>query len=237
MQISPGIPFLASLPVLEWSSFLNGPNPCRRQALASPLLSTKEWAILRPLFLLALDRGKVPRELGKAVALLFDLDHRAPLVRACEEEWRSLVRLGGALAQYHSYSGNQVASRLAPFVQWHYIQVPGGCAHGPLGGHVIPHGSPLLPLYWPPLSEVCACYLSTISLAKARRARKLFALLAEASVLPLVAPLWLGELAPVAAPEASCLELLAQGEAMLAERGIVWKKAAGVSGGLRLGKG
>lgn len=148
-----------------------------------------------------------------------------------EKEWRILDRLGGALQRFATLRG-PVAARLIPFVQWHHIDVPGGCKHGPLEDRAIPLGSPLLPLFWPPLSEVCNCYFGTVNLAKARRIAETFRYLTEEEVRPTVAPYWLGELSPVAAPESACAAIIAEGEALLAARGIVWAKRAGLSAGL-----
>lgn len=212
---------------------MTSPNPCRRRAIASPHVTAREWAILRPLFFLALDRGKVPRDVGKAAALLFGLDRRAPFVATCEGELRNFVRLAGALYRFNSLQG-PVAARLTPFLQWHHIAVPGGCDHASLEDRVIPHGSPLLPLYWPPLSEVCACYFGTINLAKARRTAGTFHYLAEEEVRPTVAPYWLGDLAPVAAPESVCAAIIAEGEELLAAHGMAWPKRPALGAGLAI---
>lgn len=227
----PKLPYLASLPVLDWSAFLELPNPCRRQAIASPHFDVREWAILRPLLFLAIERGKVDREVGNAAALLFGRDRRSPFVTACEGEWRNFGRLAGALYGLNVHRG-PVAGRLIPFLQWQAVPVPGGCQHAQLDGRVIPHGSPLLPLSWPPLSEECTCYLGTINLAKARRTAATFRYLAEEEVRPTVAPYWLGELAPVASPESTCAAILAEGEALLAAHGMAWPKRPALGAGL-----
>ncbi len=97
---------------------------------------------------------------------------------------------------------------------------------------MISHGSPLLPLYWPPLSEVCACYLGTVNLAKARRTAETLRHLTAEEVRPTVAPYWLGELAPVAAPESVCAAIIAEGEVPPGALDVVWAKRLGPAHGL-----
>lgn len=232
MITCPRVAYLASLPVLEWGDFLASPDPCRKRALTSPHLTAREWAILRPLFLLAIERGPGAPELEAAIARLFAVEPSSGFVSRCLEEWRLAVRVGIALERAHLYLDNPVAARLTPFARWWCWPSLGRCAHSSIDGRVIPIGSPLLRRYFPPLSESCFCTLAPVSAPRARRERAGFVFLVEEEVRHLVAPLWVGAPAPELAADLVCAALMAEGDALLAARGLAWPKRPALGAGL-----
>ena len=223
MATSPRVAFLASLPVLEWGEFIAGADPCRKRALVSPHLTAADWAILRPLFLLAIERGAAGRSLERAIAAAFDVAASSAFVRTCMEESRLAVRIGIALERSRVFLNNATAARLLPFAQWRCSIDSERCPHAALGGRVIPSGSSLLRSYFPPLSETCFCTLAPVSAPRARREAAGFVFLLEEEVRHLVAPLWGGAPLPQLASEATCREVLTQGEAILSGLGIIWR--------------